>query len=458
MRERDVLLEDPMESRSAHDAVRRWVADHRADMRRLLADLVAIASEPGTLAQRDCQDLVERELAATPGIEIDRWVPDWDRVRRLRAPRADLPLYVPLEDRDPSYPAILAELPQVVGTAGTPAGPRLVLNGHVDVVAPGDRASWHSDPFRLDVRDGRAYGRGTMDMKAGLVAAVYAVKALAELRLATDGSVSVASVVEEETGGNGTLALLERGHIGDGVVFAEPTGLHVVHRHIGIQVFEILTHGRAGGVLRASWGDSAIPAMGQVICALDQLHAARRARAFAAGGYEPDDDPAFINVGTIEGGRWLATTAPLARAAGVMGVLPDELPEQALDALRETLAAISWSDDWTAEHPPTVGAPSPGHPGAELAADHALVGAFVSAGAALGDGRVRATRAGAMVCDAKIVGGGGWAPSIALGPSGGGLHAADEHVDLDSMYRCAELFVAGAVRFLDTQPTDVKGT
>lgn len=454
----DVLLDASTEGRSAHDAVHRWVSDHRADMRRLLADLVAIPSEPGTLAQRDCQDLVESELAATSGIEIDRWVPDWDRVRRLRAPRADLPLYVPLEDRDPGYPAVLAELPQVVGTAGSPGGPRVVINGHVDVVAAGDRASWRSDPFRLDVRDGRAYGRGTMDMKAGLVAAVYAVKALAELGLATDGAVSVASVVEEETGGNGTLALLERGHIGDGVVFAEPTDLRVVHRHIGIQVFEIVSHGRAGGVLRTSWGDSAIPAMGRVLCALDRLHAARSAQALAAGGYELDDDPAFLNVGTIEGGQWLATTAPLARAAGVMGVLPDELPGQALDALREALAAISWSDDWTAAHPPTVRAPSPGHPGAELDTDHPLVGAFVGAGAAFGDGRVRATRAGTMVCDAKIVGGGGWAPSIVLGPCGGGLHAADEYVELDSMYRCAELFVAGAVRFLDTQSTDVKGT
>jgi acetylornithine deacetylase len=454
MGERSTSPTVSIEGSSVSEAVRSWVADHRDAMRRLLADLVAIPSEPGTLAQRDCQDVIERELAATPAIEIDRWVPDWDRVRELRAPRADLDLYVPLEDRDPGYPAILAELPQLVGTVGATSGPQLILNGHVDVVAPGDRGSWSSDPFRLDVRDGRGHGRGTMDMKAGLVAAIYAVKALGELGLASRGSVSVASVVEEETGGNGTLALVERGHIGDAVVFVEPTDLRVVHRHIGLQVFEIRTHGRAGGVLRTSWGDSAIPAMGRVICALDRLHAARSARALAAGGYEPDDDPAFINVGTIEGGEWLATTAPSARAMGVMGVLPDELPEEALAALRDALAAISWSDGWTAEHPPAVHVPSPGHPGAELPIDHRLVRSLVRAGAALGDPRVTASRAGTMVCDAKIVGGGGWAPSIALGPCGDGLHAADEYVELDSMYRCAEVLAMGAVCFLDAnQPT-----
>src|SRR5437762_4683285 len=117
------------EDKSVELGVRRWVSDHRTAMLRMLDELVAIPSEPGTLHQRDCQDVVERELDATPGVEIDRWVPDWDRVRALEAPRAGLALYTPLEHRDPAYPEVLAELPVVVGTAGSGAGPRLVYNG-----------------------------------------------------------------------------------------------------------------------------------------------------------------------------------------------------------------------------------------------------------------------------------------------------------------------------------------
>jgi acetylornithine deacetylase len=281
-----------------------------------------------------------------------------------------------------------------------------------------------------------------MDMKAGLAAAVFAFKAVADLRLLERGTLSVASVPEEESGGNGTLASVARGHTGDAVIFAEPTDLQVVHRHVGFHSFAVEATGRAGGILRRSWGVSAIEAMGDAIVALRELAAARTARARAGGGYDADDDPGFINIGLVSGGEWPATRAASARASGLLGILPGETLDAAEDEFRGALAAAERAGG--AELSVSFG--DGGHGGDELAGDHPLVRSVLQAAADVG-ARVRPTTAGTMVCDAKIVSGGGWAPSVAFGPVGAGLHAADEWVDLPSVLRCAEVLAATAVRY-----------
>ena len=69
-------------------------------------------------------------------------------------------------------------LPIVVGRVGPADGRRLILSGHLDVVPPGDPATWSVDPWGADVRDGRLYGRGACDMKGGVAAILAAVRAL----------------------------------------------------------------------------------------------------------------------------------------------------------------------------------------------------------------------------------------------------------------------------------------
>lgn len=86
-----------------------------------------------------------------------------------------------------------------------------------------------------------------------------------------------------------------------------------------------------------------------------------------------------------------------------------------------------------------------GHRGVELAANHSLVRAFTDSSVDGAPGSP--TRSGTMVCDAKIVQGGGWAPVVVLGPRGGGLHSADEWVELASIDTCLELLGAGVDRF-----------
>lgn len=420
------------------DHVRTWLRQ-APPIDEVLAETIGIRSFPATVEQNDVLDRIDALVAAPLRSSHDRWTPDWTQVENLESPVDGQRLWSQLIERDERYATTLPQLDVSVHTVGA-AGPTLMLNGHVDVV-PAEGQPWRHDPYRPSISDGRMYGRGTMDMKGGLVAAALAFRYLAE-HWDGHGRICFAAVPEEESGGNGTMAVIARGHFADAVVFAEPTNLEVVHRHVGIQAFGVDVVGRAGGMLRRSWGTSAAPTLARAAVALEELEARRTARAHAAGGYDPDDLPGFVNF-LIHSGDWLATRAGTGELRGLMGVLPGETQEQAAAELAEAIEGA------TAGRPGEVTVWSHGgHRGAELDASHPLVTSFVGT-SGRGDVLARPTTAGTMVCDAKIVQGGGWAPAIVLGPTGDNLHAADEWVDLASIATTVELLVSGAYRYFD---------
>jgi acetylornithine deacetylase len=419
--------------------VRDWMSG-QPSISDALAETLAIPSLPATLEQNRVLDVVE-QIIGTPERSVrDRWVPDWEAVSVMRSPRDEQQLWAQLRERDPRYDDVLPELEVSVHRLTGGDGGTLELNGHVDVV-PADGQPWSGPAFVPRVADGRMLARGSMDMKAGLVATAYAYRYLAE-RWTGTGTVLLALVPEEETGGDGTLATLHRGYIPDATVFAEPTDLQVVHRHVGIQGFDITATGREGGMLKSSWGRSVAPTLSRIGAALAGLEESRTRFAFTAGGYVDDDLPGFVNY-TIHAGDWPATRAGTGAIRGLMGILPNETQAEATDALRRAVTAVAPDAEVHVQLDVWPG----GHRGGELDPQHRLVSAFVVAGAAEG----APTRAGTMVCDAKIMQGGGWAPSVVLGPVGGGLHAADEWVDLASVSTLVGLLVRGSIRYLDAQ-------
>lgn len=422
------------------DDVRGWLAG-QPSITDALAETLAIPSLPATLEQNRVIDVVEQIVGASDRSTRDRWVPDWDAVRAMRSPVDDQELWAQLQERDPRYEEVLPQLQVSVHRLSGGEGRTLELNGHVDVV-PADGQPWSGPAFAPRVVDGRMLARGAMDMKAGLVATAYAYRYLTE-RWSGDGTVLFAIVPEEETGGDGTLATLHRGYVPDGAVFAEPTDLGVVHRHVGIQGFDITATGREGGMLKSSWGRSVAPTLSRIGAALADLEEARTRWAFESGGYVDDDLPGFINY-TIHAGDWPATRAGTGTIRGLMGIIPGETQEEAAEALRVAVRAVAVDAGVEIEVAVWPG----GHRGGELESGHGLVSAFALAETGAGS----PTRAGTMVCDAKIMQGGGWAPSIVLGPIGGGLHAADEWVDLDSVSTLVGLLVCGSMRYLGGNP------
>src|SRR5262249_7591111 len=114
---------------------------------------------------------------------------------------------------------------------GSPAGPHLLFDGHLDVVPAGN--GWSQDPYTATVRDGRLIGRGAADMKGGIAAMVAAAEAVRQAGMPLRGTLTLAMVADEEEGGAGTRALLDDGLEATWAIVPEPTELRPVVAHKG---------------------------------------------------------------------------------------------------------------------------------------------------------------------------------------------------------------------------------
>jgi succinyl-diaminopimelate desuccinylase len=127
--------------------------------------------------------------------------------------------------------APLPHAPNLIASFEGGAGPgrHLVLNGHLDVFPVGDRAAWSRDPWSGDIVDGRLHGRGTVDMKCGTTALLFAFAYLHRLRAGLKGRVTLTVVSDEETGGKwGAAWLIDHRPadvLGDCVLNSEPSGV-----------------------------------------------------------------------------------------------------------------------------------------------------------------------------------------------------------------------------------------
>src|SRR5262249_18838144 len=130
------------------------------------------------------------------------------------------------------------------------SGPIVHLNGHIDVVPPGD--GWTVDPFGGVARDGKIFGRGVCDMKAGIAAAVFAAEAIARAGVVLPGTIEISGTVDEESGGfAGVAHLASIGRIKKGrtdyVIIPEPLNVdRICVGHRGVYWFEVTVHGRIG--------------------------------------------------------------------------------------------------------------------------------------------------------------------------------------------------------------------
>jgi acetylornithine deacetylase len=131
-------------------------------------------------------------------------------------------------------------------------GRSLILNGHIDVVPVGAAELWTDPPFEPVVRDGRMYGRGAGDMKAGIAAYITAFRALGRLGRRPAAPVFLQSVVEEECTGNGALACLHRGFRADAAIIPEPFAETILHAQVGVLWLLVDTGHPLIGVLGAA--------------------------------------------------------------------------------------------------------------------------------------------------------------------------------------------------------------
>lgn len=161
----------------------------------------------------------------------------------------------------------------VIGRVGSGRGPKLVFNGHMDVVDVGDPERWPHPPYAGVIEEGILYGRGACDMKGGLAAMVYAVEALVDAGVQLAGDLYVVGVVQEEPCEGLAMRVLveEEGIHPDYVILGEPSNLQVRVGHRGRLEMRVTVQGRAAHASSPTLGNNAIHNAARLVFGIELL-------------------------------------------------------------------------------------------------------------------------------------------------------------------------------------------
>jgi acetylornithine deacetylase len=405
-------------------------------------DTVSVDLAPGSEHRENeegaLQELVGGVLADL-GAEVDQWEPEPAALR-------DHPMMPPWHHWEGR--------PITVGTVrGHDGGRSLIVNGHIDVVSPGDLDRWTSPPFEPVVRDGRLYGRGAVDMKGGVASALFGLRALKEIGVRLAGDVIFQAVPDEETCAMGTVAAIERGYRADAGLVPEPTllNLWIATRGLLHGSFEVPGRSAHAEVNQPPWeqggGVNAIERAVPLLAALGELSDDWRGRDDKRHPLlgAPQAQPTIVNGGAFISNVPEAVTVHLnatylpgdADGAGY-GSAPRE----------EIVAAVEGSagrDDWLRANPvrwtwATDYPPSEIPPGEEIVATASAVARELGL-----EGRLEGidtTYDGALLT--RLAG----VPSPAFGPGDlGRAHAPDEWIGIEELRQGARAYARALPRW-----------
>jgi len=216
---------------------------------------------------------------------------------------------------------------------GPTAGPGFLLAGHTDVV-PVDGQNWSSDPFRLDRRNGRLYGRGSADMKGFIASALAAVPRFIGAELHTP--VHLAFTCDEELGCIGLRELLDdSGSLpvtaAMGIV-GEPTSMRVVSEHKGKVAMRVEVRGQAGHSSNPAAGVNAVEYAAELIAFIRRLNQEKRSAGPFDAQYEVPHTT--LHAGSVHGGTVLNIIPPECVFEFEIRYLPEEAAEPILERIR----------------------------------------------------------------------------------------------------------------------------
>jgi acetylornithine deacetylase len=255
---------------------------------------------------------------------------------------------------------------------GAGGGRSLIYNGHVDVVPAGRVENWRHDPFSGRIEDGRIWGRGSTDMKAGVLAQAFAARALVRSGARLCGDLILEAVVGEECMNNdiGVSATVQRGYRADAAVVAEPTTgtspLAIMPTSPGQLWFTLTVAGKAthaanrGQTLHPSGAGSppGVSAIDKGLLILEGLRRLEQQWAFSKRHplYRPGQFtimPGILEAGA--GGVQFPLFVPdEMRIEYLVWYPPDHDPGQVKREIEQQVGHLVASDDWLRQHEPAI--------------------------------------------------------------------------------------------------------
>ncbi|MGR4932649.1 M20 family metallopeptidase [Bradyrhizobium sp. CAR08] len=392
-------------------------------------------NDPAQNREGVLQDLVGSELSSI-GMSIDRW-------------------------------DVLPDRPNVIGQIAGSEERSLLLCGHIDTVPIGERSAWTVDPFGGQIRDGKLYGRGAVDMKSGVAAAIGAVRGIRAAGIELQGRIAIHSVVDEETGGFGAIDAVKRGHLAKAAIITEPSWGEIQVCEGGVEWIRITITGRQG---HAAWRYNEIwpqrdqpdrlrPAVNAIDIAARFLDALRNFESSRCRNRQhPLLPPGWntINASTMRAGAGLGpdglplvmTNPAIIPDVAVIDLdynfLPTQTKEEIRSEFEQFVHHFCQQDLWLQENPIKVEWELGGlhFPPINTPPDHPLAQSLLKRRTQL-DGKPKISGV-IFVTDAAHYAGAG-VDAVICGASGDGLHGLDEYVDIASLEETTKTLAAAII-------------
>ncbi|MBD3172233.1 ArgE/DapE family deacylase [Candidatus Bathyarchaeota archaeon] len=365
------------------------------------------------------------EMIAIPSVVKE----EKDLAHYLQDELLALGLETELHEVQPGRPNIYGKL------VGSKPGKKINYGGHLDTVPV--VKGWETDPFKPVKKDGKIYGLGSNDMKAGLACALSMLKAFADSDYEFNGEISFAGVIDEEAYGEGAKAMLKTDWANiDTIVLGEPsTGEKDNPTPLGITgkvLYDIYVHGKAAHGFHPEDGVNAIEQAGIILANLDKLNIAEK-EGFK-GNY---------STLKIEGGYevYSVVVPAMCRFEVNRLTVPGETVESVIEDMEKLIASLDLDAMVEVKTKPPL------YQSYLLEQTHPFVELFDKTYRDV-TGKACNYEYSSSITDANTFTGEGGIPCMHLGPYAGGTHQKNEYTRLDSIPPVTKIYTELAARFL----------